>query len=111
MSHKVHLAAIFQDAHLLSVVIKRDILSVRMSVIGNPMVGPACFDPCQVDSVWPEMGVQDDDCIIGLYNFGLQKLNETGDTFFITLPKVITSALLREVQQQQSRDIVQRGSP
>jgi hypothetical protein len=90
------LSSLFRDAHELSVVLKRDILSVRMSVVLAS--GQECrFNPQEADSIWPEMGVKPGDDILGDYSLGLNKRTKTGETTFSTLPKVFTTALIREV--------------
>jgi len=82
------LTAIYRDAHELSVVIKRDILSVRISVTGSsePSAG---FDPRMTESVWPEMGAKQGDDVLGDYSLGLMKRTETGEISFPTRPKVL----------------------
>jgi hypothetical protein len=43
------------------------------------------------------MGVKPGDDILGDYSLGLNKRTKTGETTFSTLPKVFTTALIREV--------------
>ena len=90
------LTAIYHDAHKLSIIIKWDILSVRMSVTGSsdPSTG---FDPRVMESVWPEMGTKQGDDLLGYYSLGLVKRTAAGEVSFLTRPKVITAALLRQV--------------
>jgi hypothetical protein len=90
------LSVIFRDAHELSVVIKRDILSVRMSVTICKRLGHA-FDPGEGECVWPEMGVKPGDIVVGYYGLGLEKRTGTGEVSYLTIPRVTTTALLREV--------------
>jgi len=89
---------VFRDAHELSLVIKRDILSVRMSVSLYDRVGRP-FHPQKGECVWPEMGVQPNDVVIGHYGLGLQGRTEVGEVSFLTLPRVTTTALLRQVEK------------
>lgn len=105
MLHRVHLAELFQDCLLLSVIIKRDVLSVRMSVIRGPTALPAPFNPHLLKSAWPEMAIQGDELTIGYYNLGLQKLTDAGHTYNITLPMVVTSTLLRDVQNLRRANV------
>lgn len=88
------LTAIYHDAHELSVITKRDILSARMSVMRYANIGDR-FNPRVVDSVWPDMGVKQGDEVLGDYSLGLMKRTEAGEVSCLTRPKVITVALLR----------------
>ena len=88
--------AIIHDAHQLSLLLKRDILSAQMTVSLNHRVGEQ-YDPQMEESVWPEMGLKAGDTIVGVYGFGLRKVASNGESVEVIKPKVITSALLREV--------------
>lgn len=93
--------AIVRDAHHLSLVVKRDILSVRMSVtLGGRLGRP--FDPQAEESVWPEMGAKAGDPVIGHYSLGLQKCTANGEIIPLVRPRVITSALLREIDSEKA---------
>ncbi|KII84794.1 hypothetical protein PLICRDRAFT_45601 [Plicaturopsis crispa FD-325 SS-3] len=95
------LMAVCRDAHELSLVTKRDILSSQISITIYPHDG-AVFDDKRSEHVWPEMGVEDGDTVIGIYGLGLEKHTREGTLSYLTLPKVITTALLREVQRLHS---------
>jgi hypothetical protein len=92
------LILLFRDAHELSVVLKRDILSVRMSVVLASRQESG-FNPQKAESIWPEMGAKPGDHILGDYSLGLDKCTKTGEIAFSTLPKVFTTALIREVDK------------
>lgn len=96
---KKHLTTLFQDSLELSLLIKRDILSVRMFVTrAEGIEGDfAPFDSQQMDSVWPEMGPKSGDAVLGTYKLGLAKSMEGGGIVHLSRPQVITAALLREV--------------
>jgi len=95
--HK-ELTVIFRDAHELSLVVKRDILSVRMSVAVYKQLDCA-FDPHAGECVWPEMRAKPGDIVIGHYGLGLEKRAEAGEVSYLTMPRVTTTALLREVEK------------
>lgn len=97
------LTVIFRDAHELSIVIKRDILSVRMSITVYKHLDQA-FEPAEGECVWSEMGVKPDDIVIGYYGLGLEKRTETGEVFCLTMPRVITAALLRQVDSHSDNE-------
>ncbi|KAF7986958.1 hypothetical protein HWV62_12787 [Athelia sp. TMB] len=88
--------AIVRDAHQLSLVLKRDILSSEMSVSLDDRVNKS-YDPQKADNVWPEMGSKAGDTIIGVYGFGLRKIAPNGQSVQVIKPKVTTSALLRNL--------------
>ncbi|KZP34681.1 hypothetical protein FIBSPDRAFT_846797 [Athelia psychrophila] len=94
-----NITAVMHDAHELSLVLKRDILSVRVMAALRHRGGP--YDPQFEDSVWPEMGAQAGDRVIGVYGLGLQKVTPAGDNVAVVKPKVITSALLREIEKER----------
>lgn len=95
-SIKNELTAIYHDAHELSVITKRDILSVRMSITCSPN-NDGAFNPDVADSIWPEMGAKRGDDVLGDYSLALMKRTEAGEVSWLTRPKVITAALLRQV--------------
>jgi hypothetical protein len=90
------LTAIFRDAHELSVITKRDILSTCVSVIitRRSLSG---FKPCEAATAWSGMGDKAGDDVIGHYSFGLVKRTQVGATSYLILPKVSTTALIRYV--------------
>ena len=82
-------------AHELSVIVKRDVLAVRMSVT---MAATAVFDPRTTEALWEEMGLAKGDTVIGTYTLGLSKLRSGDPSEIVMLrPKAVTSALLRYV--------------
>jgi hypothetical protein len=95
MSDMIHsrLLALYQEARDLCISVRRDILSVRMSVVSG--VNPH-FDPECANSVWPEMGAVAGDEVVGRYRFGLIKLAEGGQVSCLIKPEVATMALIRE---------------
>ncbi|EGN97413.1 hypothetical protein SERLA73DRAFT_75100 [Serpula lacrymans var. lacrymans S7.3] len=93
---KDELVAIYVEAYRLSISIKRDILTVRVSVylyVGNS------FDPKRAESVWAEMGTKAGDSVIGNYHLGLIKQLASGESYYLIVPQVITQSLLRHVGQ------------
>ncbi|KAJ7471924.1 hypothetical protein FB451DRAFT_1036505 [Mycena latifolia] len=98
MSEMIHtrLVALYKEANELSIQVRRDILSVRMSVIS---VDAPVFDPDFANSVWPEMGATAGDEIVGRYRFGLLKLLENGEFSCLIMPEVATMALIRETSK------------
>ncbi|KAJ7764841.1 hypothetical protein B0H16DRAFT_1310330 [Mycena metata] len=93
------LRAMYKEANELSVSVRRDILSVRMTVT---TVSATHFDPNLACSVWPEMGAAAGDEIVGRYKFGLMKVTETGERFDLMKPEVATTALIRETSKSSS---------
>ncbi|KAJ7086444.1 hypothetical protein B0H15DRAFT_782204 [Mycena belliarum] len=85
-----------QEAKELSIQLRRDILSVRMSVIS---MTAAIFDPELADSVWPEMGATLGDEVVGKYKFGLIKVDESRRVSYLIKPEVATTALIRETSK------------
>lgn len=90
------LRALHKEANDLSVLVRRDVLSVRMSV--TTVIAPT-FDPDCANSVWPEMGATAGDAVVGRYKFGLIKLMEDGEFSFLAKPEVATTALIRETSK------------
>ncbi|KAJ7153011.1 hypothetical protein C8R46DRAFT_912850 [Mycena filopes] len=87
------LEALYKEAKELAIRVRRDILSVRMTVTS---VLETRFDPSRASSVWPEMGAVAGDDIVGRYRFGLMKLTEHGERSYLVRPEVATTALIRE---------------
>ncbi|KAJ7475091.1 hypothetical protein B0H11DRAFT_1722398 [Mycena galericulata] len=90
------LRALYKEANDLSILVRRDILSVRMSIIS--MTTPI-FDPATANSIWPEMGAAAGDEVVGRIKFGLIKLKEAGGIFCLLKPEVATTALIRETSK------------
>ncbi|KAJ7629514.1 hypothetical protein DFH06DRAFT_1005878 [Mycena polygramma] len=95
---RTRLESIFAEAHQLSIIARRDVLSVRMSI----SAAPECLDgrlllfhPDRMDSVWADMGAEMGDEVISLYKFGLKRQSEQGDVSYLVKPEVGTAALLR----------------
>jgi hypothetical protein len=96
------LASLYEEASKLSVIVRRDVLSVRMSVVVAPVDPKAAndylpYNPDAVTSVWPDMKVVAGDEVIALYKFGLKKYNENRQIHRLIKPEVTTTALLREM--------------
>lgn len=89
-------AAVYESAHELSIILKRDILSVRMSVVLGPHPGSS-FDSSGAHRVWPEMEGRDVDNVIGYFALGLTRTTPGGDMSYLTMPTVTTESLIREV--------------
>ncbi|KAJ6515202.1 hypothetical protein C8R47DRAFT_961309 [Mycena vitilis] len=98
MSGGIHsgLLALYSEANELGILVRRDILSVRMSIVSANM---PIFDPTYANSVWPEMGAAAGDEVVGQYKFGLIKLGEGGDCTWMVRPAVATMALIREASK------------
>jgi hypothetical protein len=92
------LTVIFRDAHELSVVTKRDILSTRISVAITPSLGG--FDPRYAETAWSGMDAEAGDDVLGHYSLGLVKRTQVGAISYLKLPKVSTTALIRHVGYQ-----------
>lgn len=90
--------AIVRDAYELSLIVKRDITSVRLSIYLDDRLNRP-FDPRKEESSWPQMGARAGDTVIGHYSFGLRKCTQAGDVSLPILPRVITTALLRELEK------------
>ncbi|EPQ53306.1 hypothetical protein GLOTRDRAFT_122482 [Gloeophyllum trabeum ATCC 11539] len=88
------LSTTYKMARELSLVMKRDVLAVRLMV---GAVSEGTFDHRAVDSQWPEMGVKEGDRIVGAYGLGLSKLSADGRLQSLTRPKVVTEALFRQL--------------
>ncbi|KAJ7640458.1 hypothetical protein DFH06DRAFT_1000668 [Mycena polygramma] len=98
MSSGIHsgLVALYSEANELGILVRRDILSVRMSIVSANI---PVFDPTYVNSVWPEMGAAAGDEVVGQYKFGLVKIAEGGDFTCMVKPEVVTMALIRETSK------------
>ncbi|KAF7971563.1 hypothetical protein HWV62_20332 [Athelia sp. TMB] len=90
--------AIVRDAYELSIVMKRDVSSVRLSVYLDDRLNRP-FDIRKEQNAWPQMRSQEGDIAVGNYSFGLQRHVEDGGVSFLALPRVVTTALLREVER------------
>lgn len=88
------LLQIFSDSFELSVIIKRDVLSVRMHVM---MYKDDSYQDFMAEDIYPDMGARNGDKILGQYNFGLLRQTHDGNVEYIVKPKVTTAALLREI--------------
>lgn len=90
------LVAVYQDAHELSLITKRDLLSARISVT---VYSAGVLDDGRGEDIWPDMGngFVAGDRVIGVYSLGLEKVAKDGGTSHLALPKSFTTALLREV--------------
>ena len=92
------LESIGLEANALSVVARRDVLSVRMSVVAPELESSyGRYNPDLASSVWPGMGASAGDEVVGLYHLGLKKQTEQGHTEYPLKPQVATEALLREM--------------
>jgi hypothetical protein len=91
------LTVIFRNAHELSVITKRDILSTRISVVVAP-ISPSGFNPLEADTPWSGMGAKAGDDVLGHYSFGLFKRTQVAAASYLILPKVSTTALIRHVE-------------
>ncbi|KZP22892.1 hypothetical protein FIBSPDRAFT_1043258 [Athelia psychrophila] len=94
------ITAVVRDAHQLSLVLKRDILSVRTMVTLDAGIDRP-FDPQNEQSVWPDMGAKAGDQVIGVYGLGLGKTTSSGQVVQILRPTVITTALLQEIDNEK----------
>ncbi|KAJ7747694.1 hypothetical protein DFH07DRAFT_962494 [Mycena maculata] len=97
------LASLYDEASRISVIVRRDLLSVRMSVIA-PDQEAVCspFEPDIVNGAWPDMGVAAGDEVIGFFKFGLRRQTEKGEVSHLIKPEVTTSALLRYMADKTS---------
>ncbi|KAJ7262663.1 hypothetical protein B0H12DRAFT_1321731 [Mycena haematopus] len=96
------LETLYTEANQISIVARRDVLSVRMTVVVAPTGAEGLEDylPYNTDfvaSVWPDMKLVESDKIIALYKFGLNKTHEGGRVTCLIKPEVVTTALLREM--------------
>jgi hypothetical protein len=101
------LETLYKEANQLSIIARRDVLSVRMSVVVAP-TGPAGptdylpYDTNAVASVWPDMKTVEGDEVIALHKFGLEKVDEKGQLGRLIKPEVATTALLREMAKNST---------
>ncbi|KAL0949367.1 hypothetical protein HGRIS_009436 [Hohenbuehelia grisea] len=95
------LTTIFWDAHQLSIIIKRDVLSVRLTVVLAPRDHVSHshlpLHPGLSTSAWPTMGEKQGDKVIGTYKLGLDAQTEHGGVRHLLKPEVVTEALLRSL--------------
>ncbi|KAJ7021477.1 hypothetical protein C8F04DRAFT_1273694 [Mycena alexandri] len=97
--------SLFDEAGKLSILVRRDVLSVRMSVVvaAARSDGFLPYNPDRVSSVWPDMGTEADDEakagdeVVTLYKFGLKRQTEDGHISYLLKPEVATGAFLREL--------------
>ncbi|KAJ7074580.1 hypothetical protein C8F01DRAFT_971807 [Mycena amicta] len=97
------LAAIFDDALKLATTVRRDVLSVRMSIVcpeQDDETNYPPYDSRSLNAVWPDMGVVEGDEVIGLFHLGLQRRTEQGRVSLLVKPQVTTAALLREMSKE-----------
>ncbi|KAJ7302368.1 hypothetical protein DFH08DRAFT_945701 [Mycena albidolilacea] len=98
---------LYKEANQLSIIARRDVLSVRMLVVVAP-TGPAGptdylpYDTNAVASVWPDMKTVEGDEVIALHKFGLEKVDEKGQLARLIKPEVATTALLREMAKNST---------
>ncbi|KAJ7641483.1 hypothetical protein FB45DRAFT_738189 [Roridomyces roridus] len=96
------LQGLYDEAARLSLTVRRDILSVRMSIVAPIKTddGYPPFDTRSAHTPWPDMGTETGDEVIGLYRFGLRKEAERAAPAFIVRPEVTTAVLLRFVAKE-----------
>ncbi|TFK51569.1 hypothetical protein OE88DRAFT_1659670 [Heliocybe sulcata] len=87
------LRTLYTKASELSLVLRRDVMSVRLAVT---IVRNGIFDGVMMDCQWSEMGVNDRDGVLGAYGLGLSKATADGQRWSLARPKVVTEALFRE---------------
>ncbi|KAJ7207968.1 hypothetical protein GGX14DRAFT_634623 [Mycena pura] len=95
---QTRLSSIYDEAQKLAIMVRRDLLSVRMSVVCpklNNTYPP--YNPESMSGVWPDMGPMAGDEVLGLYHFGLKKQTEIAEVSYLIKPEVTTEALLREM--------------
>ncbi|KAJ7641480.1 hypothetical protein FB45DRAFT_358217 [Roridomyces roridus] len=98
------LRTLFNEAENLAIRARRDVLSVRMSIItlslNSPPSSSTLYDPRDADLVWPDMGIEKGDEVVGRYKFGLKRLGEDGVRLdYLVKPQVTTTALVRETSK------------
>jgi len=91
------LHSLFFKAHSLSLKIRQEIITSRLSIItgyspADPL--PSKFNPLTTTSVWADMGATGKDDVLGSYRFGLMQEHENGGTTILIRPEVVTTALL-----------------
>ncbi|KAJ7074553.1 hypothetical protein C8F01DRAFT_29352 [Mycena amicta] len=90
--------SLYQEARDVATTIRRDVLSVRLSV-DCPLKPPSnieYYDHSRMDVAWSGMGEQDGDEILGRYHFGLRRRVQDEISSYLKKPKVVTTALLRD---------------
>ncbi|KAJ7207970.1 hypothetical protein GGX14DRAFT_634632 [Mycena pura] len=104
---QTQLASLFDEAQKLAIVVRRDVLSVRMKVAICPVLSNgtyASYNP-ELMNNWPNVGVVPGDEVIGFHGFGLKRQTEEQSradpkadeecVSYLIKPTVITNALLR----------------
>ncbi|KAF7293256.1 hypothetical protein HMN09_01204000 [Mycena chlorophos] len=92
------LRTIYTDAARLAITVRKDVLSVRMSVSTYTREADGefpRFDSRGMEAMWPEMDVSENDPVLGMYHLGLERVTRDGDRSLMVRPKVTTGALLR----------------
>jgi hypothetical protein len=90
------LGDIYESAGELSVVMKRDVVSVQAEII----LGSKSADKDgAIETIWAEMGEQTGDRVIGDCGLGVSKTYEDGRTVVLLRAQVATEALIRYVSR------------
>lgn len=99
------LHSLFAKAHSLSLQIRQDIVTSRLSITRgySPTDPPSKFDPLTTTSVWADMGATKKDDVLGSYRFGLMQEHENGETTILIQPEVVTTALHRHLFRRQPK--------
>jgi hypothetical protein len=83
---------LYQDAHELALIVRRDYLSARMEV---SVVAPdQTLESSRATLQWDDIQCKKGDQVLTTYAFGLEKTDEHGRTSLL-VPKVVTEAILR----------------
>lgn len=96
------LQSLFSKAHSLSLKIRQEIVTSRLSVTtGYSLADPhtSKFNPLTMTSVWADMGATKMDDVLGSYRFGLMQEHENGETTILIQPEVVTTALLHHLRR------------
>jgi len=94
------LHSLFSKAHSLSLKIRLEIVTSRLSITTGYSLANPCtskFNPLTMASVWADMGATKKDDVLGSYRFGLMQEHENGGTTILIRPEVVTTALLHHV--------------
>lgn len=99
------LHSLFAKAHSLSLQIRQDIVTSRLSITRgySPTDPPSKFDLLTTTSVWADMGATKKDDVLGSYRFGLMQEHENGETTILIQPEVVTTALHRHLFRRQPK--------
>jgi hypothetical protein len=90
------LGEIYENARQLSVIMKRDVVSIQASII----LGSVAEDSHgSNETIWAEMGEMAGDLVVGDYGLGLVKTYEDGKTTVLLRAKVATEALIRHASK------------